>query len=41
MPYTHYNTDERNALQAMAGMRLPKCYMSVIPGKHLSSITGN
>ncbi|MDR2740717.1 MAG: hypothetical protein LBB98_00970, partial [Treponema sp.] len=38
MPYTHYNTDERNVLQAMAGMHLPKCYMSVILGKHLSSI---
>jgi IS30 family transposase len=38
MPYTHYNTDERNALQAMEGMALPKCYMSVIVGKHPSSI---
>jgi IS30 family transposase len=24
MPYTHYTTDERNALQAMEGMALPK-----------------
>ena len=38
MPYTHYNTDERNALQAMAGMGLPKNYMAVIVGKHQSSI---
>jgi IS30 family transposase len=38
MPYTPYNTDERNALQAMEGMGLPKCCMSVILGKHPSSI---
>jgi IS30 family transposase len=38
MPYTHYNTDERNALQAMAGMGLPKNYMAVILGRHPSSI---
>ncbi|MDR0639045.1 MAG: hypothetical protein LBG27_09150, partial [Spirochaetaceae bacterium] len=38
MPYTHYNTDERNALQAMAGMGLPKSYMTVIAGKRQSSI---
>jgi IS30 family transposase len=38
MPYTHYTTDERNALQAMEGMRLPKSFMSVILGKHHSSI---
>ena len=38
MPYTHYNTDERNALQAMEGMGLPKNYMAVIAGKHQSSI---
>jgi IS30 family transposase len=38
MPYTHYNTDERNALQAMAGMGLPKNYMAVILGRHQSSI---
>ena len=43
MPYTYYNTDERkrtsgSTLQAMAGMGLPKSYMSVILGKHQSSI---
>ena len=38
MPYTHYNTDERNALQAMDGMGLPKTSMAVIRGKHQSSI---
>jgi IS30 family transposase len=38
MPYTHYNTDERNALQAMEGMGLPKSYSAVILGKHVSSI---
>jgi IS30 family transposase len=38
MPYTHYNTDERNALQAMEDMALPKSFMAVIPGKHLSGI---
>jgi IS30 family transposase len=38
MPYTHYTTDERNALQAMEGMGLPKSCMSVILGKHRSSI---
>jgi IS30 family transposase len=38
MPYTHYTTDERNALQAMEGMGLPKSYSAVILGKHLSSI---
>jgi IS30 family transposase len=38
MPYTHYTTDERNALQAMEGMGLPKSFMSVILGKHHSSI---
>ena len=38
MPYTHYNTDERNALQSMEGMGLPRSSMSVILGKHLSSV---
>jgi IS30 family transposase len=38
MPYTHYTLDEKNALQAMEGMALPKCFMSVILGKHPSSI---
>jgi IS30 family transposase len=38
MPYTHYNTDERNALQAMEGMGLPKSGMAVVLGKHRSSI---
>jgi hypothetical protein len=38
MPYTHYNMDERNALQAMEGMGLSRDYMAVILGKHLSSI---
>jgi IS30 family transposase len=38
MPYTHYTTDERNVLQAMKGMTLPKCFISVILGKHVSSI---
>ena len=43
MPYTPYTTDERkrtsgSTLQAMKGMRLPKCYMAVILGKHQSSI---
>jgi IS30 family transposase len=33
MPYTQYTLDE-NALQAMAGMKLPKCYVSVILGTH-------
>jgi hypothetical protein len=30
MSYTHYNTDERNALKAMEGMGLPKSFMAVI-----------
>jgi IS30 family transposase len=34
MPYTHYTTDKRNALQAMEGMGLPKCCQAVILGKH-------
>jgi hypothetical protein len=38
MPYTHYTTNERNALQAMEGMRLPKSYSAVILGKHLNSV---
>jgi IS30 family transposase len=38
MPYTPYTTDERNALQAMEGMKLPKSSISVILGKHQSSI---
>ena len=38
MPYTHYTTDERNALQAMGGMGLSKSIISVILGKHLSSV---
>ena len=38
MPYTHYTTDERNALQAMEGMGLHKCFMAVILGKRQSSI---
>jgi IS30 family transposase len=38
MPYTPYNTDEKNALQAMESMGLPKGYMSAILGKHQSSI---
>jgi IS30 family transposase len=38
MPYTRYNMDERNALQAMEGMGLSKDYMAVILGKRLSGI---
>ncbi|MDR0377302.1 MAG: hypothetical protein LBH70_05860, partial [Spirochaetaceae bacterium] len=38
MPYTRYTTDERNALQAMEGMGLPKSYSAVILGKHPSSV---
>jgi len=38
MPYTHYTIDERNALQAMIGMGLSRNYISVILGKHLSSV---
>jgi IS30 family transposase len=38
MPYIHYNTDDRNALQAMEGVGLPKCYEAVILGKRLSSV---
>ncbi|MDR1232035.1 MAG: IS30 family transposase, partial [Spirochaetaceae bacterium] len=38
MPYTHYTTEERNALQAMEGMGLPKSCAAAIPGKHPSSI---
>jgi IS30 family transposase len=38
MSYTHFTKDERIALQAMAGMRLPKCFIAVILGKPLSSI---
>jgi IS30 family transposase len=38
MPYTPYTTDERNVLQAMEGMALPKCFISVILGKHVSRI---
>jgi IS30 family transposase len=38
MPYTHYTRGERDALQAMEGMGLPKCYEAVILGKHPSSI---
>jgi hypothetical protein len=30
MPYTHYNTDERNPLQAMEGIGLPKYFMPVM-----------
>jgi hypothetical protein len=36
--YALYNTDERNALQAMEGMGLPESYMSVIVDKHQGSI---
>jgi hypothetical protein len=32
MPYTHYTTGERNALQAMEGMGLPKSDMAIILG---------
>jgi hypothetical protein len=38
MPYTHYNTDERNTLQVMEGMGLPKSDMAVIPDKRPGSI---
>jgi hypothetical protein len=38
MPYTHYTLDERNALQAMEGIALPKCFMLAIPGSHPGSI---
>jgi IS30 family transposase len=38
MPYTHYNRDERNVLQAMEGTGLPKCYEAVILGKDLGSV---
>ena len=38
MPYTHYNTEERNALQVMEGMGLSKDCMAVILGKHPGSI---
>jgi hypothetical protein len=38
MPYAHYNTDERNALQAMEGMGLPKSDMAAIPGKHPGNV---
>jgi hypothetical protein len=30
MPYIHFTSDERIALQAMVGMRLSKCYIAVI-----------
>jgi hypothetical protein len=39
MAYTHYTRDERNALQAMEGMGLPKCYEAVILGKHPAAST--
>jgi hypothetical protein len=38
MPYTHYNRDERNALQAMEGMGLPKYHRLIVLGKHLGSV---
>jgi IS30 family transposase len=38
MPYTHFAKDERIVLQAMVGMRLPKCCIAVILGKHHSSV---
>jgi IS30 family transposase len=38
MLYTHCTTDERNALQAMEGMRLPKSCAAVILGKHPGSV---
>jgi IS30 family transposase len=38
MPYTHYNTDERDALQTMEGMELSKSDMAVILGKHPDSV---
>jgi IS30 family transposase len=38
MPYTYYTRDERNALQAMEDMGLPKCYEAVILGKRPGSI---
>jgi IS30 family transposase len=38
MPYSHYIIDERNALQVMEAMRLPKWNIAVIFGKHISSV---
>jgi IS30 family transposase len=38
MPYQHDTPEERDALGVMLGMKLPKTYISVILGKHLSSI---
>jgi IS30 family transposase len=38
MHYSHFTRDERIALQAMAGIRLVKCCIAVILGKHLSSV---
>jgi IS30 family transposase len=38
MPYSHFTKGERIGLQAMAGMRLAKCLIAVILGKHRSSI---
>jgi hypothetical protein len=33
----YYTTNERNVLQAIEGMGLPKNYRAVIPGKHPKS----
>jgi IS30 family transposase len=38
MPYSHFTKDERIALPAMIGMRLAKCRIAVILGKHHSSV---
>jgi IS30 family transposase len=38
MPYTHYTTDERNALQAMESMGLSKSEMAALLGKHPGSV---
>jgi IS30 family transposase len=38
MLYSHFTKDERIALQAMAGVRLAKYCITVILGKHLSSV---
>jgi IS30 family transposase len=38
MPYHHFSTEERDALQAMVNMKLPKWAIAVILGKRLSSI---
>jgi IS30 family transposase len=38
MPYTHYSREERDALQVMEGMRLPRWNIAVILGKHISAV---